>query len=216
MKNYIIGTLGVIILVLVSVIYKSETSSIYRFPSLKEANSADVEVPLFLYVFLTKRNCLDCLEFIEVLNDLPPHFVVSGIVPEEELKDEKELRRITGAAFPLMVVKSKKYTPRYTPSVVGVSPAGDILFVLPGVPGEKSYLKNFLDSLYIKLYPIFLEEKFSGRGILNKRQMNDDVIHLQRKFTRHDEMSEITNSMIGWLKCFKTKVLTNTYYRVII
>ncbi|NIN20888.1 MAG: hypothetical protein GTN82_23350 [Candidatus Aminicenantes bacterium] len=126
----------------------------------------EVEVTLFLYVFFTKRNCIDCLEIMDALNNLPPQFVVFGIVPERELKDEKELRRKTGAAFPLVsAVKYKKYIPWYTPTIIGVSPKGDIIFVLPGVPGEKEYLLNFLDSLYMKVYPILLEEKLSKRAL---------------------------------------------------
>lgn len=162
MKNYVIGTLAVIILVLASIIYKIETSPRNQFPVLEETQirGNDVKVPLFLYVFFSKTNCRDCMEVIEVLNDLPPHFVVSGVVPADELKEEKELRRITGAAFPLLnLAKYKKYIPWYAPTIVGVSPKGEILFVLPGVPGGKTYLQNFLDSLYGKLYPVFLKEK---------------------------------------------------------
>jgi hypothetical protein len=166
MKNYIIGTLAVIILVLASIIYKSEISPSphNRFPVSEETKSVDteVEVPLILYVFFSKKNCIDCLEIIAALNNLPPQFAVFGLVPEHELKDEKDLRRITGAAFPLMsYTKYKKYIPWYTPSIIGVSPTGDIIFVLPGVPGGKVYLLNFLDSLYGKVYPIFLKEKIS-------------------------------------------------------
>jgi hypothetical protein len=162
MKNYIIGVLVVIIVVLSSLLYKqNKTSFPKRFPALEEAKKGDAEVPLILYVFFSKRNCLDCMEVMEVLNKLPPHFIVRGILPKKELEDEKELRGITGAEFPLMRVSEyKKYIPWYTPSIVGVSPIdGRIIFTLPGVPGEKEYLKNFMESLYNKLYPIFAEQK---------------------------------------------------------
>ena len=163
MKNYIIGTLAVIILVLASLLYKKETAQVEKkFPVLVKAEKQEVEVPLFLYVFLSKQNCIDCMEFIEALNTLPPQFVVSGIVPDAELENEEELREITGATFPLISVKKyKKFIPWYTPSIIGVSPKGDIIFQLPGVPGEKKYLEQFLNSLYSKLYPVFLKEKFS-------------------------------------------------------
>ncbi|MGD2088153.1 MAG: hypothetical protein PVH61_18395 [Candidatus Aminicenantes bacterium] len=162
MKNYIIGVLVVIIVVLSSLLYKQDKASIpKRFPALEEAKNGDVEVPLILYVFFSKRNCLDCMEGMEVLNKLPPHFIVRGIVPKKELEDEKELRTITGAEFPLMTAeKYRKYIPWYTPSIMGVSPIdGSIIFTLPGVPGEKEYLENFLESLYSKLYPILVEQK---------------------------------------------------------
>jgi hypothetical protein len=162
MKNYVIGVLLVIIVALSSLLYKQHKTSIpKRFPALQEANQGDIEVPLILYIFFSKRNCLDCMEVIRILNHLPPHFIVRGIVPKSELENEKELRSITGAEFPLMgISKYKPYIPWYTPSIVGVSPIdGRIIFTLPGVPGEKQYIKNFLESLYSKLYPIFAEQK---------------------------------------------------------
>lgn len=166
MKNYVIGTLVVIIVAMASLIYKIETSPNTKFPISEETEirSRDTQIPLFLYVFFTKKNCRDCMEFIEVLNELPPQYIVTGIVPESELKEETELRSITRAAFPLESLgKYKKYIPWYAPGTVGVSYKGDILFVLPGVPGEKEYLETFLDSLYGKLYPIFLKEKLSQK-----------------------------------------------------
>ena len=162
MKNYIIGVLVVIIVVLSSLLYKqSKTSVPKRFPALEEAQKSDVEVPLILYVFFSQRNCLDCMEVIQALNHLPPHFIVRGVVPKKELENENELRSITGAEFPLMTTgKYKKYIPWYGPSIIGVSPInGRIIFILPGVPGEKEYIENFLESLYSKLYPIFTEQK---------------------------------------------------------
>ncbi len=149
-------------MVLASVIYKNEKNPNKRFPGLADTRGTEPEVPLFLYVFFSKRNCKDCLEIIQALNNLPPHFIVSGVVPDRELTEEKVLRDKTGATFPLMGAKKyKKFVPWYMPGVIGVSPGGDILFVLPVVPGVKTYLKNFLDSLYERLYPIFLNEKTS-------------------------------------------------------
>ncbi len=162
MKNYIIATLLVVILVLSSFLYKNSKTLGTPFPIGGEtwtrvANGVDV--PLFLYVFFKKNNCHDCLEVIQTLNSLPPQFIVTGIVPEEELKDEKELRTITGAAFPLESFKQyQKFLPWYTPTILAVSPKGKILVTLPGVPEEKEYLEKFLNSLYEKIYPLFLEE----------------------------------------------------------
>ena len=163
MKNYIIAVLLVIILVLASLLYKEcKTSVPKRFPVGEEAVKTKADVPLILYAFFTKRNCTDCLQVIQVLNDLPPHFVVLGIVPRNDLENEKELREISGAAFPLVSIsnKSRRFVPWYTPAIIGVSPInGQVIFTIPGVPGEKKYLADFLQSLYEKLYPIFLEQK---------------------------------------------------------
>jgi len=158
MKNYVIGLLAVVIVVLASILYKEKYSLRNRFPLPEEMSTFETKAPLILFVFFSKNNCPDCLEIIDVLNNLPPHFAVFGIVPENELRDENELRRITKAAFPLMSVsKYREHIPWYAPTVVGVSPVnGDILFTLPGVPGEKAYLGSFLDALYTKIYPILL------------------------------------------------------------
>lgn len=50
----------------------------------------------------------------------------------------------------------QKYTFGYTPSVEGIFPRGDIIFVLPEVTGEKAYIGYFLDSLCNKTCPVFL------------------------------------------------------------
>jgi hypothetical protein len=160
MKNYVIGTLAVIILILVSIMYKNNRTIGTYFPIQKEEmiRANDADVPMFVYIFFSKLNCRDCLEVIKVLNDLPFQFVVTGVVPQDELKDENELRGITGAEFPLKsLVKYKAFTPWYAPTIIGVASNGKIAFTLPGAPGEAVYLKNFLESFYGKTYPHFLE-----------------------------------------------------------
>lgn len=164
MKNYIIGTLIVAILVMSSFMYKnSRSSGRTSFPIDEETKirASNIEIPLYIYIFFSKHNCHDCLEVIEILNDLPPQFIVTGVVPDHELQEKKEIRVITGAVFPLIKLSqySKNYQPWYAPTMIGVSPNGKIIFTMPGVPGEKEYLKNFLESLYAKTYPIFMEQR---------------------------------------------------------
>lgn len=165
MKNYIIGIMAVIILFLISVIYKNNKpgQAGMSFPvqeEIKDRVNKDVDVPLYLFVFFSRRNCHDCLQVIQELNHLGPQFIVTGIVPQNELNEEKELRAITGAAFPLVSMNQyNRFLPWYTPSIIGVSPDGIILFSLPGVPQQSEYIKKFLDSLYGKLLYIFLREK---------------------------------------------------------
>ena len=169
MKKYIIGVMAALIIMLASFIFKYENNqSITRdlFPiSNTEKQRVKVDVPMFIFVFFKQNNCHDCLQFIESLNQLPSYFVVTGIVPEQELKNEKELRQITGANFPLKSITNyRKFIPRFSPSIVGVSPYGDIYFVLPGVPGEKAYLQEFLLNFYGKVYPSLYERILSEKS----------------------------------------------------
>ena len=87
------------------------------------------------------------LEFIETLNQLRENYEVIGLVPEEELLVESELREITEAKFELRSLeKFRKFLPNYAPSLFGVDRKGKVFFVLPGVPGGNIYLRQFLDS----------------------------------------------------------------------
>ena len=134
--------------------YKDSKTPILRnFPI--ENNTGKInsgEPPLYLYIFLSRNNCPDCLDAIQVLNELPPTFVVTGIVPVSDLKNETDFRNTTGAAFKLTGFKNahKRFNPNYTPAIYGVSGGGKILFIIPGVPGENKYLYDFLVNFYSK------------------------------------------------------------------
>jgi thiol-disulfide isomerase/thioredoxin len=151
-KNSIIGFLLVCIVVIFSFNYKdSHRPVLGKFPIENQAkDNVPGEPPLYLYFFFSKNHCPVCLEAIEVLNELPSQFVVTGIVPGGELNKESELRSATGAMFNLVPFKDihRRFTPRYAPTLFGVSGNGDILFILPGVPGEKKYLNEFLIDFY--------------------------------------------------------------------
>lgn len=158
MKNYLIVFLMVVILALTSIIYKNSKSSIYDGFPLKKISTADVDAPLFLYVFFSKNNCRDCMQVIELLNILPIQYRVVGVVPENELEKESELRSMTKAEFPLIsIAKYKKYIPPYAPSILGISRKGKIYFILPGVPKAKEYLQKFLDEFHHKVYPSLIQ-----------------------------------------------------------
>ncbi|MDQ1349870.1 MAG: hypothetical protein QG657_171 [Acidobacteriota bacterium] len=159
MKNYIIGLLMVISLVFASLFYKEKTRLRYaEFPVVETKVSDNSH--LHLYVFFSKQNCVPCLEYIKELNELPPEIKVFGVVPDFEVKDEAILRELTGAAFPLIGNSQFKwFIPLYSPTTVGVSTKGEIYFVLPGVPGEKDYIENFLMNLYYKLQRIFVNKR---------------------------------------------------------
>jgi len=151
-KNSIIGFLIVCIVVIFSFVYKDSHAPILN--KLPVENQRRINAPgeptIYLYFFFSRYHCPVCLEAIEVLNELPSQFVVTGIVPPGEMNKESEFRNATGAAFNLTTYKEsfKRFTPRYAPALFGVSGNGDILFILPGVPGEKEYLYDFLIEFY--------------------------------------------------------------------
>jgi hypothetical protein len=157
MKNYLIIFLIVCIVVSVSFHYRSANKQAFNgFPG--DHKQGKMENPLFLYFFFSETNCKDCLEVVGVLNSLPGHFVVYGVVPDKELKDEPLFRSKTGATFNLKKASDfKKFIPYYWPCLMGISKSNKVLFVLPGTPNEKDYLLNFLESFYSNAYSTLLQ-----------------------------------------------------------
>ncbi len=173
MKSYSIGLLSVVILLLGSIIYKQQNNIVsYHFPIPETSGVKSKEVPLYLFLFFSKNDCISCLqEIVEVLNSLPPYFCISGIVPEDELKNEQELRRLTGVSFPLFSnLRYRKYLPWHTPTIFGVSKAGKIIFILPGIQGQRNCLESTLLSIYGKLYPLLEKEGNSEKKHDNKKR----------------------------------------------
>jgi len=86
MKNYVIGILAVCILLFLTLLYKGSIAPVLiNFPldEIKQEKNAPGEPPLFLFVFFSRHNCNTCLEAFQVLNELKPPFIVTGIVPGE-------------------------------------------------------------------------------------------------------------------------------------
>lgn len=167
MKYYIIGILSVIILFLGSVVYKQQNTMVcHHFPVPESMKKESADVPFYLFLFFSKNDCFSCLsEIIDMMNKLPSEFCVAGIVPEDELKDESQVKHLTGASFPLYSYREyKKYLPWHTPTLFGVSRAGRIIFVLPGIPGQRANMENSLISIYGKLHTSLTREYSPGRG----------------------------------------------------
>ncbi|MGD2090288.1 MAG: hypothetical protein PVH61_29195 [Candidatus Aminicenantes bacterium] len=162
MKNYVIGFLVICIAVLISFMYKdSKTPKLENFPiENKTKKNTSGEPILYLYIFFSRNNCPDCLDAVQVLNELPHQFIVTGIVPVNELKNEADLRNTTGASFNLIGFKNyhKPFNPLYTPALYGVTGNGEILFIFPGVPGEKRYLNDFLINFYSKSIELLITD----------------------------------------------------------
>jgi len=163
MKNYIIGTLAVIIVFLLSVVYKQQNTLILnQFPVQEEMTIDSSETPpLFLFLFFSKKNCASCLdEVIKTLNEIKPPFYVQGIVPGDQLKDEMDLRSKTGAAFPITnFERYRKFIPMYTPTLFGVANSGKIIFIMPGSVMQSGQIENFLVAAYSKTYHLLDNKK---------------------------------------------------------
>lgn len=148
--------------VIFSFMYKDARSPVLgKFPiDIPPQENVSDDPPLFLCFFFSRHHCPVCLEAIEILNQLPQQFVVTGIVPVGELKNEADFRNATGAVFNLVSFKEsyRRFTPHYAPAIFGVKSNGDILFVLPGVPGEKEYLYDFLINFYSKSIEILIPD----------------------------------------------------------
>jgi len=160
MKNYVIAFLAICVVVALSFMFKNFHNPILdEFPMGHTLKTGNNEEPrLFLFIFFSRHNCPTCLEAIEVLNELPPQFVVTGIVPGEELEDETDVRNTTGATFKLTGMKRvyNRFMPHYTPTIYGVNRTGKILFVFPGATGAKAYLYDFLTNFYGKCIDLLL------------------------------------------------------------
>jgi hypothetical protein len=140
-----------------------------HFPVQEQAERRvkSAEASLYLFLFFSKKNCAECLKkIVKDLNDLSPPFYVLGIVPGNELEDEQELRLITKAEFPLSrFEKYRKYVPLYTPTLIGVSPSGVVVFVLPEISRSKNiYLKGFLTSILARLDHLLKDEKAQDKN----------------------------------------------------
>ncbi len=160
MSKYLFALLGVAVLVLGSFLYKESRSRILtEFPRVADRSGEPQHAPvLHLYLFFNSENCKDCLNLIDVLNDLPPQYSVTGLVPQRDFNNQEGLRVSTGAKFDLKCSDPlRRYLPHYAPTLYGTTGNGKVLFVLPAVPGESSYFMAFLDSFYRRAYQLILE-----------------------------------------------------------
>jgi hypothetical protein len=127
---------------------------LYDFPVSRFNKNPQIENPLYLVLFFSRKNCKDCLRVFKSLERFTLPFIVYGIVPDGELKDEAGFRNETGVAFQLLGVEGfKKFAPFYGLLLMGVSAKGRIFFLIPGVPGQEKIL-DFLEAFYIKAYPM--------------------------------------------------------------
>jgi hypothetical protein len=162
MKIGIIISLSIFIAILGFMLVESGEKPVYdQFPVPKNEQSVH-EIPFFLYLyfFFSNEDAPGALQIIQHLNGLPTHFKVVGVVPDQEMESESQLRRKTGATFPIKKMSLyQRYKPFHTPTLYGVSERGRIYFIQPVSTTEIACLKRFLYTFYQDIYPALLNEK---------------------------------------------------------
>lgn len=160
MRKYLVVTLALGLIALASMLYKQgQANALVGFD--KETEAQTTEPVLRLYGFFSADSCMPCGEVIGVLNQLPEHFQVIGVVPRGEASWIELLRQQHQIRFPVQSAASfMRYRPLVTPSIIGASRGGKILFVLPCVTLRPDDIKTFLMNFHMRLAPYLASESF--------------------------------------------------------
>jgi len=118
------------------------------FPVLEDQKK--INSPFSLYFFFSRHSCPACMEMADVLNRLTDDFPIVGVVPGNESVSLDSLKQKYRFRVIVLDRKLKRFLPLHSPSLVGVTSRGQVLFILPGVPGQARYLEDFLFALYQK------------------------------------------------------------------
>jgi hypothetical protein len=153
MKNLFYIFLGVVIVYLISVIYRGQATPILaKFPIEEIEQKINKATDFYLVLFFTKSTCSPCVQqIVDLLNKLPENIRVVGIIKKEDLIFLDEIRNFSGAKFPIKTIKKwERFRPNYVPTVFGVGQDGRIYFILACVGIEHAYLRAYLDELLRK------------------------------------------------------------------
>lgn len=136
-----------VILLLISMIYKERTQSVWMdFPKEKQP-LLHKRADFIVYFFFSYRDCVTCLEIIDNLNRLNDEINIIGILPDEEEKEVDFIRKEFGIRFEMRSARRyHKYSPASSPSLIGVDEKGRIKFLIPSVPGFKYSIDSLLES----------------------------------------------------------------------
>jgi hypothetical protein len=152
MKNYVIGVLLVLVILLGSTIYRNSKNQLLSVFPVERAERPNPQQPVLnLYLFFSKKNCASCMRIVPILNRLTLPYVVKGVVPRDEVDAIPELRKMTQATFPLVPFSRKHMNlgPVMWPALYGVSDRGWVLFIWPSYPELKQDLERLLHAFYI-------------------------------------------------------------------
>jgi hypothetical protein len=149
-KNFLIIGLSGMLLISISFAYKYYNLNIFSiFPLDSKTAHPSESPPLYLFLYFHSHDCPQCLKIIETLNNLPPHFIIKGIVPKDEIKDKEIIKKRLGANFDIEpATKYKKFVPLISPCLIGVTKSKAVIFIIPALPEQDKYLLDFLESTY--------------------------------------------------------------------
>lgn len=164
MKRLIYVLIGVIILYLISVIYRNDiTPILIDFPVEDLVINPESEVKLYLVLFFSRKNCPPCVQqVVEYLNHPRENVQVIGIIKKEEINFLDEIRELTGAEFPIKTLKKwKKYRPNYAPTLYGIGRDGKVYFIFACTAIEEIYLRVYINE-FLKKADYLLQYSNSG------------------------------------------------------
>lgn len=147
MKKYYLLLVAALSLFCLSLYYKHSKESLFSNFPVSRYISEKSPTKLNLFFFFSMNNCEPCLKIIEILNTLDGKYRVLGIIPEKEVAQMREVRIITNASFEIEGSDAfSRYKVNYSPTLIGANNRGDVLFIIPGVPGESEYLEKFIET----------------------------------------------------------------------
>lgn len=145
-------------MVVISFWYKAENRhALSGFP-IKDENKRQFDI--LIIIFFSKKSCPECLEIINILNGIRHPFKVKGVIPDDEFNNVNEVRRITGALFPLYSFnRFKRFQPGFIPSLMLVSQKGTIYSILPIIPEINIFFYQYLEKFHHLLCSFGLFDK---------------------------------------------------------
>ena len=155
-----------LIIIAASFAYRDYRQNIYlEFPINRISSEDEGVIPFYLFFYFHSHDCPQCLKVITILNNLPRHFQIKGLVPEDEIRNVAIIKEMTGAIFELASIeKYKKFIPLISPALIGVSKEGAVLFILPAIPDQEEYLLDFLESFYYNRISVGIESYMEQSG----------------------------------------------------
>ena len=153
MNKYFQGIIVITVIITANLIFRYGYFSSNYFPLPKQIKKRDFNsAPFIILFFFSKGNCLKCLSITKDLNRIAKNIPVFGIIPESESEYLNQLDSSKTVNFPIFKFEDfNRITPLQIPSMVGVSPEGRTIFILPIIKGECKQMERFVNTLYNKL-----------------------------------------------------------------